>query len=204
LRRAGSISARGEGHVEAGVDGVLDRPLHADVARESRHHHGTDAAFAEIAGQTGRRPLALGVPVVAEAAVAVDGGIGALAHDRVEVLQRKTGVQLCLLGALHAVVGPKDLFVSVQLDGLHGLLALVGAGEGHVTGRMPVLGSDDHAELAVAHELAEWFDDRVATLDGQASAGHEVGLHVDDQQTGLFAAHDRTPLASRRAMVAQS
>ena len=49
-----------------------------------------------------------------------------------------------------------------------------------MAGRMPVLGQDDVDEAL--HQAIDQRRDRVAVGDRQRAAGHEVVLHVDDQQ----------------------
>ena len=60
----------------------------------------------------------------------------------------------------------------------------MGAGEGKVTARVPVLRQHN-----VREARAEAIDERhdlIAVRHGQRAARHEVVLHVDDDQDGFF------------------
>src|SRR5207248_2345866 len=68
--------------------------------------------------------------------------------------------------------------------GLEGFAARMGAGEGDVIARMPVLRQHD-----VGKARGEAVDDRndpVALGHGERAARHEVVLHVDDDQDAFF------------------
>jgi len=54
------------------------------------------------------------------------------------------------------------------------------------------------AERATAQQLVDTRHDRIALVAGQRAAGHEVRLHVDDDQCGMGVdgvGHERGPVA---------
>src|SRR5690625_6157432 len=55
-------------------------------------------------------------------------------------------MEVCAPAALDAMIGPKDLGAVVELDRFIGPLPGIAAGEGAVTGRMPVLGGAEMLE----------------------------------------------------------
>ena len=92
----------------------------------------------------------------------------------------EAGVQLCSVRALNAVVGPKLLEAEGGFDGVGKRMPGVGAGEGDVAARVPVLGEDDVVETG--GEGVDAGNDGVAIGDGQSSAGKKIKLHIDDEK----------------------
>src|SRR5690606_25989094 len=109
--------------LEAEIARVLGRPAHAVVAREAANEHLADLPLAEVAGEPGRRALAPCVPVVAKAAVGVDGGIGSLAAHRRDALPRQARCELRAGRALDAVIRPQHLLAAVHVDAVVRLAA---------------------------------------------------------------------------------
>ena len=91
-------------------------------------------------------------------------------------------------GPLDAMIGPQRL-VAVMEPLLRERLGGVGRGERGVAGRMPVLGHDDMGETA--DERVHGGNDRIALVDRQRPAGHEIGLQVDRQQDVVVVNRDR-------------
>ena len=82
---------------------------------------------------------------------------------------------------LNTVNGPKDLRKSVQADQIADLLPIMVSGEAPVVGGMPVLGGDDEIEarlIFIGHR-----DHFVSARHGQSSAGKEVVLDVDQNES---------------------
>jgi hypothetical protein len=80
---------------------------------------------------------------------------------------------------------PQRLRLAVQGDLLEWRAAGMRAGERDVPARMPVLRGHRVAEAALAQQGVNARHDQVAFVAGQAAAGHEVGLHVDQDQRGV-------------------
>ena len=123
-----------------------------------------EVAFAEIAGEAGGG----GAVVFGEGGVAVDVLAEAFAENELGVGDGEAGVEVGAGGALDAVVGPEVLRAVGGFDG--GLdtvwewLLAVGAGEGDVVARVPVLGEDDVVEAG--GEGVDAGDEGVAAGDG--------------------------------------
>ena len=92
-------------------------------------------------------------------------------------------------GALNAMVGPQRLVAIGETLGSERRRAFVSGGEGSVSGRMPVLGDDDMGEAS--RKRVDERHDRIAVLDRERAARHEIGLQVDGQQDVLIANRDR-------------
>ena len=91
---------------------------------------------------------------------------------------------------LEAVVGPEGLrAVGGFYDFVWGFV-WVGAGEGDVGGRVPVLGEEDVVEAG--GERVDEREDFVAAVDGEGSARHEVWLEVYEEEGrgGLMDGHE--------------
>jgi len=112
-----------------------------------------EASLAKIACQAGGSSLI----VFGEGGIAVDVLAEAFAEDEFSVGEREIGMEVSAAGALKAV----------------------GAGEGDVVERVPVLGEDDVVEAG--GEGVDAGEDGVAVGDGQGAAGEKVQLHVDDK-----------------------
>src|SRR5690606_16577971 len=140
---AGRIDGPGQApddrRLEAEIARIPGRPAHAVVAREPADEQLLDPPLAQVAGEPGRRTLASRTPVVAEAAVRIDGGIGPLTDDRRHRLPRQAGHELGTGRALHAVIRPEHLLAAVHLDAVVGLAARMRRRERDVPARMPVL-----------------------------------------------------------------
>jgi hypothetical protein len=134
-------------------------------------------AFAEITGKAGGS----GAIVFGEGGVAVDRAPEALAQDELGVGDVEIGVKLRAGRALDAVVWPEGLLAVGRVDGVGERLEVVGAGKGDMACRVPVLGEDDVIEAG--GQGVDAGDDFVAAGDGKGTAGQEVQLHVDDQES---------------------
>src|SRR5271165_1310370 len=90
--------------------------------------------------------------------------------------------------SLHTVVRPQGLRSVRNLDRLERPTARMGAGEGRMTGWMPVLGQDDMSEPA--SEPIDRRNDCIAVRYGEGAAGTEIILHIDnDQNLALASRH---------------
>src|SRR5690625_181981 len=94
-------------------------------------------------------------------------------------------MEVCAPAALDAMIGPKDLGAVVELDRFIGPLPGIAAGEGAVTGRMPVLGGA---------EMLEQGQDGVHRLEYLVTSRHpqrptwaKVVLRVYHQEQVLLA-----------------
>ena len=94
------------------------------------------------------------------------------------------GAQACMKGspgsALHAMHRPQHLRAIGHLDAGEGSGAGVVRGEGAVVGRVPVL--REHHVGKARRDAVDDGHDGVAVRYGQAAAGHEAVLCVDDDQ----------------------
>jgi len=105
-------------------------------------------------------------------------------------------MQCCACGALHAVIGPQHLLSVGGGDAvIHGM-ARVGAGEGDVAGRVPVLREDDVREARGEHVDA--CDDRIAARHCQRAAGAEIILHVNNDEGVCGLDGDRLHVSHRK------
>ncbi len=98
------------------------------------------------------------------------------------------------VAALHAMRGPQDLLAIGQRHGLERLRAGMVGGKRNVAGRMPVLGQ--HHMRKRRREAVDHGHDFIALRHGKRAAGHEVVLHVDDQQAifgAVLLGHAATP-----------
>lgn len=77
--------------------------------------------------------------------------------------------------------GPKGLGAVGDLDGFVGMFARMGASKRDVPGGMPVLGEDDVMEFL--RKLVDDGNDLLAFGYGERSAGAEVVLEIDDQES---------------------
>jgi hypothetical protein len=84
--------------------------------------------------------------------------------------------------ALHAVIRPQRLRLAMQIDQLERRAARVRAGKRGMCARMPVLRHHHMAEHARAQQRVDARNDCVALVAGQRAAGHEIRLHVDDDE----------------------
>ncbi len=171
---AASIAHHDRGDAEAA--GVERRIGHAVVVGESGEKHAGEIALAKVSGQTGRG----GAVVFKECGIGVDPGAKAFAEDQLCLGQVERGVKLRAARSLDAVIGPECLLAITDLYLLEGPLSRVGAREGLMVGRVPVL-----CEADVLEERRDPVDDGndvVAARDGQLPAGAEVILDVDDEE----------------------
>jgi hypothetical protein len=146
-------------------------------------------AFAEIAGQAGWSDAI----VFGERGVTVDGAPKAFAQDQLGVGNVEIGMKLRAGRALNTVVRPERLLVVRRVDCVGKGFEVVGAGEGDVARGVPVLGEDDVVEAG--SERVDTGNDLVAVGNGQRAAGHEVNLHVDDQEgVGVAKGEGHEPL----------
>ena len=157
-----------------GGGGVADTEVEGDAGEEEAG----EGALAQVAGESGGSDAV----VFEEGGVAVDGGAEAFAEDELGVREVKVGVECSAGGSLEAVIGPEGLGAVGCLDGVGVRLQAVGAGEGDVAGRMPVLGEEDVAEVAA--EGVDAGDEIKASANFERSAfEEEVVLHVDDEES---------------------
>jgi len=93
----------------------------------------------------------------------------------------EVGVECGAGGVLDAVVGPEGLFAVGRVECVREGFQVVGAGEGDVSGWVPVLGEDDVVEAG--GEGVDAGNNGVAIGDGECTAGEEVELYVDDEES---------------------
>ena len=163
-------------HPQPECDTVERRVLHAVVGRQTDEPDLIDARSLQL----GAHPGVAQMPVVEEAAVAVDLGVHALADHDVDAGHIKPGVKRRTGRLLNAVVGPEHLLVPGEFDDITRRAARMVRSEGAVGGGMPVLGRDHHVEPRC--ERVRDRDDSVSIGDGQRPERHEVVLDVDHQQ----------------------
>ena len=82
--------------------------------------------------------------------------------------------------SLDAVDRPEDLLEAAEIDGLADFLPRMVAGKAAVVGRVPVLGGDD--EVVFGHQFVDDGNDLITLRNGEAAAGEEVVLEVDDEE----------------------
>ena len=180
----GAREADGAGKVvndedlKAQAGGRRGRVADAEVECEAGEEEAGEGAFAEVGGKTGGGDAV----IFEESRVGVGVFSPAFAKDELRVGDVETGVEGGAGRVLEAVVGPKGLASVGSLDGAgEGLLAGVGAGEGDVAGRVPVLGEDD--VLKAGGELIDAGNDLERAFDFErGTREHEVVLHVDDEK----------------------
>ena len=128
-----------EGEVVAIDGGVVD----TEVVGEAAEEEALEPPFAKVAGEAGW----CAVIVFEEGGVAVDVAAEAFAEDEFGVGDGEAGVEVGAGGVLDAVVGPEVLGAVGGLNRVGKWLLVVGAGEGDVVARVPVLGEDDVVEF---------------------------------------------------------
>ncbi len=137
---AGECNGAGEGFKDDGVEAKLlavdGGEADAEVVGEATKKEAREAAFAQIAGETGGR----GVIVFEEGGIGVDLSPEAFAQDELGVGDIECGVECGAGRVLEAVIGPEGLGTVGGFDPLIGLGTGVRGGEGDVAGRVPVLG----------------------------------------------------------------
>ncbi len=147
---AGEIDGAGgifdDDGLEAEVFAVDGRVADAEVVGEAAEKEALQAAFAQVAGESGGSD----VIVFEEGGVGVDVGPEALAEDELGLRDFEGVVEGCAVRVLNAVIGPEglDYFFEAKrkLDGFVGL-QVVGGGEGDVFLGVPVLGEDGMGEF---------------------------------------------------------
>ena len=125
-----------------------------------------------------------GAVVLEERRVRVDFGPEPFAQDEFGPGELEPGVEFRARGALHAVIGPERLFAVAHVHLFERMLAGMGAGEGVMARRMPVLGEND--VLEARRDAMNDRDDCVAVGHGKSPAGAEVILYVDDEEYVLM------------------
>ena len=158
------------------AEGVEDGEFDAVVGGDAADVELGDSFFLEIVGETG----AVAMAVVVEAAVAVDGGIGAFAKDGVDAPGVEAGGEVGSAGSLHTVGGPEHLREACEFDGVADFFAGMVAGEAAVIGGVPILGGDD--VVVVGEKFVDEGHEFVASGDAEGAAGEEVVLEVDDEE----------------------
>lgn len=157
-------------------EGVEDRVEDAVVGGDTDEGEGCDVALVEIVGEAGVAEMG----VVEECAVAVDGGIGTFVEDVGDFGGVEGEDEVGAGGVLHAVGGPEDLGAVGGDDGVAGFFVGMGGGEADVVRRMPVFGGEDVREEGDEAVDEGW--ELVGAGSGKGAGGHEVVLHVDDQE----------------------
>ena len=96
--------------------GVLGRVAHAEIKREASKKYARQAAFAQIADQSGRR-LAV---VLVERRVEIDRAVHALAQDQAGVRNFQGWMKFGARRRLHAMIRPQHLRAVGRGDGVEG------------------------------------------------------------------------------------
>src|SRR5204863_4758619 len=122
-----------------GLARIDRREEHAEIGREAAQGHAREAALAQITGKPGRR-LAI---ILAKSRIGIDAGVIALADDQFGMRDVERRVKSGARRALDAMIRPQGLRAVTRLDRLEGLSAGMGAREGHMPRRVPVLRDDD-------------------------------------------------------------
>jgi len=148
---------------------------YAEVVCQAGEEEALETALAEVASQAGWS----GVVVFEEGGVAVDVAAETFAEDQFGVGDVECRVEGRAGSVLEAVIGPEGLEAVGGLDGFVGVFG-VGGGEGDVLGRVPVLGEEDVVEAV--GEGVDGGENFVAAGNGERTAGHEVGLEVDEEE----------------------
>lgn len=94
-------------------------------------------------------------------------------------------------GARDAMIGPEHLLAAVKGDCLEGLAARMRACERDVPLGVPILSRDYAGESARVEQVADGYENRVATPDPERTAWEEIILDVDDQQRRIRNRHHR-------------
>src|SRR5579883_630475 len=100
-------------------------------------------------------------------------------------------------GVLNAVIGPQRLRAVIERDLLKGLAARMGAREGAMPPRMPILGQRHMRETLA--QLVRDRNDFVALGHRERAAGAEIILHIDDEENVLVTQEHGANSVSRRA-----
>lgn len=162
-----------EAEAGGGGGGVADAEIVGDAGEEEAG----EGALAEVGGEAGGSAAV----VLEEGGVAVSIFSVALPQDQLGLREVEGGVEVSARGSLDAVVGPEDLGAVGSFDDIREGLLAVGAGEGDVTGGMPVLGAKNVVEAT--GEGVDAGDEIEAAVDLKRSAfEEEVDLHVDDEE----------------------
>src|SRR5512139_1494067 len=163
---------------------IFGRVADAEVKGEARQKHSRETTFAQVTGES-----RLGRAVVFEEnRVGIDLSVVAFPQDKLSVGNIQVGTEGGPGSSLHAVVRPQDLGAVGDLDRLEGLLAGVRRRERQVPARMPVLREHDVGEFG--RQRIDQRHNFIAARHGEAAAGAEVVLDVDDEK--------RVPLADRQ------
>ncbi len=101
-----------------------------------------------------------------------------LPQDQLGLRQSQRRMKLRTPSSLNAVVRPQRLRPVGQLNRLERLLREMGAGEGMMPRRMPVLSEKNM--LKGRSNPANDLDDFVTSSHGKSSTRAEVILHIDD------------------------
>ena len=109
----------------------------------------------------------------------------ALADDQFGMRDVERRVKSGARCVLHAMIRPQGLRAVTRFDRLEGLSAGMGAREGHMPRRVPVLRDDDMREMA--REAVDRRHDRVAVRRRERAAGAEIALRIGDDQNIAFA-----------------
>ena len=92
-------------------------------------------------------------------------------------------MKLRALAALHAMLRPKRLRSVAQLSLLKRLFSRMGASEGRMPLRMPILREDNMLKLR--RDCVNQWNHGVSARNGKFPAGTEIILHIDDYENVL-------------------
>ena len=93
---------------------------------------------------------------------------------------REVGMERRAGRVLHAMLGPEGLVAVMKAFRIEGLGPFVARRERGVGRGMPVLRHDDAVEAG--RQSIDERNDRVASIDRQRPARHEIGLQVDHEK----------------------
>jgi len=164
--------------VEAAFQGVQDGEADAVVGGQSHDIQFLHPLLAKPGVQSGGTSMG----VIEEGAVAVDAGVAAFQEHFGDEFGLESGREFGAGRVLDAVIGPEQLFQTVQPDRLAGAMSRMLAGKAGMSGRMPVFAG--HHQIVSGHPAIGAGDDLITLGYGQGAAGQEILLEVD-QQEGL-------------------
>ena len=193
-RRHIDTAARVEqnGHLKPHREGIEGAEADAVIRRQPAEVDTRNPHPLQVVVEAGRGLLV----VLNKGGIGVDQGIIALADDQIDRTQVKIPVKIRPEGAGDAVIGPQDLFETVEGDDLVGPLS-VRRGEGDMPGRVPILGG--HAFIESGRDGVDDRDDPVPFRHGQRAAGAKIVLDIRDDEDSFFISSSRSrPIRSSR------
>src|SRR5579872_3316364 len=114
--------------------------------------------------------------VVIETTVAVHFGIGAFPENGLRFIHVKPGRESGTRGTLYAVVRPKGLWKTIQVDGFECFFSRVAGGETSVTERVPVLRRGNQAEVIL--KVIYYWQDGITIGNSQGTARQKIVLDI--------------------------